>query len=58
MFAFCASRIARARSGKENRMLKSAIMLLAVFTFCAVALVGCRAEGEVGKTASQISVAR
>jgi hypothetical protein len=39
-------------TGKENLMLKSAIMLLAIFTFCAVAVVGCRASGEVGSTSS------
>jgi hypothetical protein len=39
-------------------MLKSAFTLLVLFTFCAVAVVGCRAEGEVGKTASTISAPR
>ena len=61
----CAGRAPAARvndrpreSGKETRMLKSAILLLAVFTFCALAAVGCKAEGEVGKTASSIGAAR
>jgi hypothetical protein len=39
-------------------MLKSAIMLLAIFTFCAVAVVGCHAEGDVGHTSSAIGAAR
>jgi hypothetical protein len=46
------------RSGKEKFMLKSAITLLAVFTCCAIAIVGCKVEGEVGQNASSISAPR
>jgi len=45
-------------SGKEIRMLKSTILLVAVFTFCALAVVGCKASGQVGDTASSISAPR
>jgi hypothetical protein len=46
--------------GRARRtvMLKSAIMLLAVFAFCVVAVAGCHAEGDVGHTSSSISAAR
>jgi hypothetical protein len=53
-------RSASPAQGRARRtvMLKSAIMLLAVFAFCVVAVAGCHAEGDVGHNASHISAAR